>query len=168
MRRYTLGSVSEARSTLSLDRRGRDQREQVGHLRELLGGGPHGLVHLALHRAELHALARHREAALALAEQLVDVEAVAAVGRHPAGRGVRVLEQPGLLEPRQLGADRRRPPGHVVELGDPLGADGLVALDVRLDQPAKDEALPGGDLHGPECSRNKSGSRFAGPDQASG
>jgi hypothetical protein len=60
---------------------------------------------------------------------------------------VRVLEQAGLLEPGQLGADGRGAPGHVVLLGDPLGADRLVQLDVRLDEPLEDETLAGGDLH---------------------
>jgi hypothetical protein len=134
-----------------LDRRSGHQREQVRHLRELLRGGAHGLVYLAAHVAERNPPARHWQPSLG--KQLVDVEAVAAVGGDPAGRGVRVLEQPGLLEPRQLGAHGRRPPRHVVLLGDPLGADRLVDVDVRLDQLAQDHALARGDLHGLEFSR---------------
>ena len=114
---------------------------RFGHLRELLGGGAHRLVDLAAHRGQLDLAPRHRQ--LALGEQLVDVEAVAAIGRHATRRGVRVLEQPGLLEVRQLGADGRGAPGHVALLGDPLGADGLVQLDVSLDQLAQDEASGG-------------------------
>jgi hypothetical protein len=128
-----------------LDRRRRDQREQVRDLRELLGGSAHGLVHLPAHGAQLHGPARHRQ--VALGEQLVDVEAVAAVGGHAPGRGVRVVEQAGLLEPGQLGAHGRGPPGHVALLGDPLGADRLVQLHVGLDERSQDEALAGGDLH---------------------
>jgi hypothetical protein len=60
---------------------------------------------------------------------------------------MRVLEQPGLLEMRQLGTDGRGAPGHVALVGDPLGAHGLTQLDVSLNQCAQDETLAGADLH---------------------
>ena len=83
----------------------------------------------------------------ALGHELVDIEAVAAVGRHSPRGGVRVLEQAALLESCQLAAHGRRTPGHVVELGDPLRGHGLIELDVRLHDLPEDEALAGSDLH---------------------
>ena len=141
----TIATCGWSRSTSTrwmvrgLDRRRRDEREQVGDLRELLGGRAHGVVDLAAHRRSARRGLRGTGSRPSL-EQLVDVVAVAAVGGHAAGRGVRVLEQAGLLEPCELGADRGRPPGHVVLLGDPLGADRLVEVDVGLDDLAQDEA----------------------------
>ena len=44
----------------------------------------------------------------AVLEQQVDVEAVAAIGRNTAGRGVRLLHEALLLETRQDAPDRRR------------------------------------------------------------
>ena len=85
----------------------------------------------------------------ALREHLVDVVAVAAVGGHSAGRGVRVLEQPDLLQPGQLGPHRGRTPWDVGLLGDPLRAHGLVERHVSLDDLPQKEALALGDIHGP-------------------
>ena len=96
---------------------------------------------------QLHRLAGHRQPALR--EHLVHVEAVAAVGGHAARRGVRMLEQPDLLQAGQLGAHRRRAPGDVVLLGDPLRAHGLVERHVSLDDLPQKEALALGDIHGP-------------------
>src|SRR5436190_11313413 len=90
---------------------------------------------------------RARHGLKALAEQLVHVVAVALVGGHAAGRGVRVLEQPELLERGELGADRRRPPRHVGLLGEPLRPDGLAELDVALDDLAEDYRLALGYIH---------------------
>ena len=78
-----------------LDRRGRDEREQVRHLRELLGGGAHGVVDLAAHGAQLQAPARDGQPAHR--KQLVRVEAVAAIGRHatrPRCAGARAARSP--------------------------------------------------------------------------
>ena len=74
-----------------LDRRRGDDRQQVGDLRERLGGHAHRLVDLAPHERASRSVARPR--ARALGQQPVDVVAVAGVGRHAAGRRVRVREQ---------------------------------------------------------------------------
>ncbi len=54
------------------------------------------------------AVAAGQLAAVPGAEQAVDVEAVARVGRHAPRARVRMGEQPVLLEHRELVADRRR------------------------------------------------------------
>ena len=63
---------------------------------------------LAAHRAEVDA-GRRRWRLVGHREQPVDEVALAGVGRHPAGGGVRVREQAARLELGELGADRRRP-----------------------------------------------------------
>ena len=76
------------------DRRRGDDRQQVRDLRERLGGDAHRLVDLAADEREL-------ELGLRLAarrQQPVDEVAVAGVGRHAPGGGVRVREQTLLLE----------------------------------------------------------------------
>ena len=127
-----------------LDRRRGDERQQVGHLGEVLGGGAHRLVDLAAHVGQLDGLADSRERALF--EQVVDVVAVAGVGRHAAGGGVGMLEQAEVLQPGELGADGRRPPRHVVLLGEPFRADWVVELRTALDHLLEDELLTGCDL----------------------
>jgi hypothetical protein len=65
-----------------------------------------------------------------------------------------MLEQPDILQIRQLRADGRRAPGHVVLLGDPLRADRLVQLAVCFHQLAKEESLSGRDLHAPIVAKD--------------
>ena len=54
---------------------------------------------------------------------------------------------PGLLQARQLGAQRRRAPGHIVAVGQPARAHRAVELLMSLHDLAQDEALAGRDLH---------------------
>jgi predicted transcriptional regulator len=132
-----------------LDRRRGDQRQQVRELRELLGRRPHRLVDLAPHVGELHRLARRGQRPAL--QQLVDVAPVTAVGRHAPRRGVRMLEQAQLLEPRQLGAHCRRAPRHVVPVGEPARADRMVEVGVALDDLVEEELLASRYLHSLNC-----------------
>src|SRR5207248_10972789 len=98
--------------------RGRgDDRGQVGDLRELLGCHPKRLVDLLARHADVEV--RPVEGGRTVLQQLVDVVAVALVGRDAAGRSVRVLEEPEFLEAGQLGPYRRRAPGDVRLIGEP-------------------------------------------------
>src|SRR5439155_13208255 len=65
--------------------------------------------------------------------QRVDVVPVAGIGREPSGRGMRVAEEPELLERGHLVADRGTRHAEVGALGDRLGADRLTRPDVLLD-----------------------------------
>ena len=62
-----------------------------------------------------------------------------------------MLEQAEILEPRELGADRRRPPRHVVLIGEPLRPDGGAEVGVALDDLAEEELLANRYLHGLNC-----------------
>ena len=104
-----------------VDRRRGDDREQVGDLRQRLRGEPHRLVDLAPGEREPERLALLGRRG----QEPVHVVAVAAVGRHAAGRCVRVREQPALLEDGELVADRRGAGDHVRIGCERLGADGL-------------------------------------------
>ena len=72
-------------------------------------------------------------------QQPVDEVAVPGLGRHAAGRGVRVLQQPQLLEAGELVPDRRRPP--VEAGGERLGAHGRAAGEVLLDDALQNQFL---------------------------
>ena len=64
-----------------------------------------------------------------------------------------MLEQAELLEPRQLGPDRRRPPREVALLREPPRPDRLAGVPVALHDLAEYEGLPGRDLHAPIVAR---------------
>ena len=74
-------------------------------------------------------------------EQAVDVEAVAAVGRDPAGRGVRMCEQPEPLELGELVANGRRRRPDSGPLDEVLRAHRLPCGHVLLDDADQDLAL---------------------------
>ena len=141
-----------------VDRRRRDDRQQVGDLRERLGGHAHRLVDLAADQLQAErALAGRDEGAAA---ELVDVPAVAGVGRHAARGGVRVREQPVLLEHRQLVADRRRA-GLDLGVGrERLGAHGQAGLGVGLDDLAQEQLLAGREQFPPSLGGRQSTRSF--------
>ena len=64
--------------------------------------------------------------------QAVDEEAVALVGRHPAGAGVRLGDEPLLLQRRHVVAHRRGRDAETVPLDERLGADRLLGGHVVL------------------------------------
>ena len=104
------------------------------------GGLAQRLLDLAAHLREVE---RRRVDGAGLApgvEQRVGVEAVAGVGRHAAGRGVRMGQVALALERRELGAHRRRAPLDVGALGDRRRADGLARLEVGVDDQVEDLA----------------------------
>ena len=126
-----------------LERRRRDEREQPRQLREHLGRRLQRLLDLGARGGEPERqvlLARLRAR-----EQLVDVDAVAGLGRDPAGRGVRMGQQTAPLEVGKLCPDGRRRDVEAGPLDERLRADRLPVRDVLLDDPAKDLALPLGE-----------------------
>ena len=122
-------------------RRGRD-REQVGHPRERRGRLAQRLLDLAPHpgQVERRRVAGPRRGAGG--EQRVGVEAIARVGRHPPGGGVRMGEEALALERRELGPHRRaaptRGPRASAIAAEP---DGLARLEVGVDGEAEDPLL---------------------------
>ena len=70
--------------------------------------------------------------------QPVDEEAVALVGGHPAGAGVRLGDVALLLQHRHVVADGGRGDAEVVPLGEGLAADRVVGRDVVLDDGPED------------------------------
>ena len=73
-----------------------------------------------------------------LAHERVHVVTVAGVGRHPAGRRVRVRQHAELLELGEVVADRRRGGAEREALGEMPRADRRRAGDVLLDDEAQD------------------------------
>ena len=78
----------------------------------------------------------------------VDEEPVAGVGGHPAGAGVRLGDQPLLLERGHVVADRRRRDAEVVPVDQRLAADRLVGGDEVLDDRPQHLELAVLDGHG--------------------
>ena len=99
------------------------------------------LVELLAQRAPLG----RREVAVLLHQQLDEV-AVALVGRHAAGRGVRLGDQAGFFERRHLVAHGGRRQLTLVLAGDQVGRDGLGEGDVFLDDVAEDAFSARGEL----------------------
>ena len=81
-------------------------------------------------------------------EQGVGVEAVAGVGRHAPGRGVRVGQVSLALEHRELGPYRRRAPVDRRVLGDRRRADRLARLEVGVDDEGENLLLAVGEHQG--------------------
>ena len=121
------------------DRRRRDDRQQVGDLRQRLGRHAHRLVDLAPHQRRAAA----RPCSRAWRAAAVDEVAVAGVGRHAAGGRVRMREQALLLEHRELVADGRRPAGHVGVGGERLRPHGLARGVEAFDDLAEQQLLAG-------------------------
>ena len=69
--------------------------------------------------------------------QPVDEQPVALVGRDPAGAGVRLGDEPLLLQRGHVVADRGRRDAEAVPLDEGLGADRLLGGDVVLDDRAE-------------------------------
>src|SRR3954447_19216404 len=67
-----------------------------------------------------------------------------------------MAEQAELLEASQLSTDRRRTPGHVGLLGQPLRSHRLPKGDVRLDDLLQKESLALVDLHSGRVSQGLS------------
>ena len=133
-----------------VDRRRGDDRQQVGDLRERLGGHAHRLVDLAADERQLEAaLAAPRGAAAAGGRR--SSGSPASVGTRPGG-GVRVREQAVLLEHRELVADRRRAEVDLGVGGQRLRAHGLAGRGVGLDDLAQDQLLAGREHH-TDCRR---------------
>ncbi len=121
------------------ERRGRHEREQPRQLGEHLGGRLQRRLDLGPSGCEVE-----REAAglrVEPLEQSVRVVAVAALGRDPAGGGVRVRQQPERLELGELAPYRRRRDVELRPFDERARADRLPGRDVLLDDAAQDRAL---------------------------
>ena len=122
-----------------LERRRGHEREQPRHLREHLRRRLQRRLDLAARRVQVEReLGRLRREPV---QQLVGVVAVAALGRHAAGGGVRMRQQAERLELGELGAHGRRRRGEPAALDERLRADGLATGNVRLDDAAQDFLL---------------------------
>ena len=80
-------------------------------------------------------------------DELLGVDAVAALRRHPACRGVRMRQQPERLELGELAAHRRRRDAKPGALDEHARADRLAGRDVLLDDAPQDLALTWRELH---------------------
>jgi hypothetical protein len=121
-----------------------DERQQPRHPAQHLGRGLERGLDLASHRGQVE---REAGGARLLAlEHLVRVEAVAGLGRDPAGRGVRMGEETERFQLRELAPHRRRGDGETGELDERLRADGIARGDVHLHHPPEDVALALADL----------------------
>ena len=78
----------------------------------------------------------------ALAGEVVDEEAVAAVGGHPAGRGVRLDDEALALEHGHVVADGGAAHAEAARARHGLRSDGLRGLDVLLHDRPEDRGLP--------------------------
>ena len=131
-----------------LERRRGHEREQSGHLREHLRGGLQRGLDLGPRRVqverELRRLRCHP------AEHLGRVIAIAGLGRHASGGGVRVREQPEPLELGELVADGRRGEAELRLLDQRLRAHRLTGRDVLLHHVAEQVTLAVR-KHDPHC-----------------
>ena len=82
-------------------------------------------------------MARFSAALIGLTGQPVDEQPVALVGRDPAGAGVRLGDEPLLLQRGHVVADGGRRDAEPVPLDQRLGADRLLGGDVVLDDRAE-------------------------------
>ena len=133
----------------SADRRRGDDRQQVRDLRQRLRRHAHRLVDLAPHQRQLQlglALAARRQ-------QAIDEVAVAGVGRHAPGGGVRMRQQTLLLEHGELVADRRRPAGDVGVGGERLRRHRLVGGVEAVDDFPEQQLLTRRE-HASECKND--------------
>ncbi len=121
------------------ERRSGHEREQPCHLREHLRRRLQRRLDLGARRGEVER--ERRRMRVEPTEQLVGVEAVAGLRRHPPGRGVRVHEQADRLELRQLGAHRGRRRVDLRALDERLRPDRLAGRDVLLDDAPQDLLL---------------------------
>jgi hypothetical protein len=108
------------------------QGDQIGDPGERRGGLANRLVDLAAHPREAQFAEGNRRQTVPGGEQLLDVEAIAGVGRHPPGRGVRVGEEASILERGELRAHGRRAPADLGAIGNRLGADRLATAHVGV------------------------------------
>jgi hypothetical protein len=124
-----------------VERRRGHQRHEVRDLGEGRGRVANRDIDLAAHPREAQLVGgRPWEPLLALEKQL-HVEAVAAIGRDPAGGGVRMGEKALVLQAGELGPHGRGAPGDVGAVGERAGADRAPVIHVALDQQSEDLAL---------------------------
>ncbi len=122
------------------EHRGRhDNGQAVGEPREGRRGAFHERVQLRGRGAQLvnHGLVRALLLGQSRREQLVDEGAVAGVGGHAPGRGVRLLDEAGVFQSREVVAHRGGAHAQAVPLGQGTRAHGERVLDVVLDQRAQ-------------------------------
>ncbi len=121
-----------------MERRHEDEPDLVGEPREEPGAHVHDLVELAgsgdllVDRATL---VLGQPAGL---HQVIDVEAVAAVGRDAPGRGVRLMEVAEVLEIRHHVPEGRGRELEGARLRERTGTDRLAARDVDPDDLVED------------------------------
>ena len=135
--------------------------------REHLGRRAKRLLDLVAHRAEVDP--ERVGTAFERVDELLGVQAVAALRRRPSGRRVRMRQQTEVLELGELAAHRRRREVETGALDERARADRLAGRDVLLDDEPQDLALPGCELHlGPMVAGSSAVSRRALGEQLGG
>ena len=128
------------------NRRPGDHAHEVGDLRDSLAQASHRLIYLNVHQVlrdgSIDSGTRCRQRSLR--KQLIHVVAVAHIGGHPAGRGVRVFEITQILQPVKLVPNRGRRPLEIAMPGNVLAAHRLAAGDVALHHRPQDLLLARG------------------------
>jgi hypothetical protein len=120
------------------ERRVLDERHLLGYLRQQSHRAGHHVIEVDSIVEELV-----DGAPLGLAERLdarkpVDEQSVSTIGGHPPRAGVRLGDEPLVLERRHVIADGRRGDAQIVPLHERLGAHRLVGGDVVLHDRAQD------------------------------
>ncbi len=128
------------------ERRGRDEGEEAGCLRERFGRRPKRLLELAPYRGDVDR-GRLRPVVDGI-DELLRVDPVAVLCRDAPRRGMRMRQQAETLELRQLATDSRRRDVHACSLDERFRPDGLAGGNVLFDHPPQDLAPAGGErLH---------------------
>jgi hypothetical protein len=128
----------DVRDVRAGERRVLHDGDLAGELREGAHGAHQELVEVARvgeERRDRRALRRGQRPQLG---EMVDEDAIALVGGHASGGGVRRGDELLVLEERHVVADGRRGHAELVPFDDRLAADGLVGVDVVLHDRAED------------------------------
>ncbi len=128
-----------------LERRRGDEREEARRVGEHVGRRPERLLDLVAHRAKLDA--EGVRATLERVDELLRVDAVAALRRRPARRGVRMGQQAERLELCELTAHGGSGEAETGALDEHARTDRLAGRNVLLDHPPQDLAFPRCQLH---------------------
>ena len=122
----------------------RDEREQARRLGQRLGGAAERCLELLPDRGDVEP--ERLGTTVDRADELLGVDAVAALRRNAAGGGVRMRQKAERLQLRELRAHGRRRDTHARALDEHLRPDGLAGRDVLLDHPSQDLAPARGEL----------------------
>ncbi len=149
-----------------LERRRGDECEQMRDLRQHLRRRLQCGVDLAADGRQVER--KRTRPRLEAFEDGARIDAIAALGRHASGGGVRVRKQTVGFQSCELVAHGRRRHAHVGALDERLRADRLPRRDVVLDDEAQDAALAIGELGLGDAHLQENGSPAGGPVRRAG